>query len=75
MPFETPEESMIVSPCRAHGCNALTIGSYCVEHDLPVTRVFLRGRPFVVTSAYRVPERVAVGSPRRRFRRANTISA
>jgi len=44
---------MIVSTCRAHGCNALTIGSYCVEHDVPVTRFFVRGRPFTTTTTGR----------------------
>jgi hypothetical protein len=36
----------IVTQCTAHGCETLTIGRLCVEHDLPVDRVFVRGRPF-----------------------------
>jgi hypothetical protein len=37
---------MIVGQCTAHGCNVLTIGPRCVDHDVPVTRTFTRGRPF-----------------------------
>jgi len=36
----------IVTPCTAPGCVTLTMGPLCVEHDVPVTRVFVRGRPF-----------------------------
>ena len=66
---------MIVSECRAAGCNSLTIGSYCVAHDLPVTRVFVRGRPFVATPARRIPERAVAAAPRRPVRTAGTLSA
>jgi hypothetical protein len=37
---------MIVSRCTAAGCNVLTMGPLCVEHDIPVTRTFVRGRPY-----------------------------
>jgi hypothetical protein len=37
----------IVTPCTAPGCETLTMGPLCIEHDVPVTRVFVRGRPFV----------------------------
>jgi hypothetical protein len=37
---------MIVGRCTAGGCTVLTIGPRCVDHDLPVTRTFTRGRPF-----------------------------
>jgi hypothetical protein len=37
----------IVTQCTAPGCETLTMGPLCVEHDSPVTRVFVRGRPFV----------------------------
>jgi hypothetical protein len=37
---------MIVGRCTAVGCNVLTIGPRCVDHDAPVTRTFTRGRPF-----------------------------
>jgi hypothetical protein len=36
----------IVMRCTAPGCETLTMGPLCVEHDVPVTRVFVRGRPF-----------------------------
>ena len=36
----------IVTQCTAPGCETLTMGPLCVEHDVPVTRVFVRGRPF-----------------------------
>jgi len=57
---------MIVSPCRAERCKALTIGSYCVDHDLPVTRDFVRGRPFVAApTARRLTERITATMPGR----------
>ena len=37
---------MIVVRCTFDGCTVLTIGSRCLEHDLPVRRTFVRGRPF-----------------------------
>jgi hypothetical protein len=37
----------IVSECTAHGCETLTIGLLCVDHDSRVRRTFVRGRPFV----------------------------
>lgn len=33
--------------CPAPGCSAITMGGTCVAHDLPVTTVFPRGRPYV----------------------------
>jgi hypothetical protein len=36
----------IVTQCTMPGCETLTMGPLCVEHDVPVTRVFVRGRPF-----------------------------
>jgi hypothetical protein len=48
----------IVTQCTTPGCETLTMGPLCIEHDLPVTKVFVRGRPWapatngaVVTSA------------------------
>ena len=38
---------MIIRPCTFDGCTVMTIGSRCVEHDVPVTRSFVRGRPFL----------------------------
>ena len=37
---------MIIGRCTFDGCALLTIGSRCVEHDFPVKRTFVRGRPF-----------------------------
>lgn len=37
---------MILGRCTAGGCSVLTIGARCVDHDMPVTRTFTRGRPF-----------------------------
>ena len=37
---------MIVGSCTVAGCAVLTIGSCCVRHEVPVTRTFVRGRPF-----------------------------
>lgn len=36
----------IVTQCTAPGCTTLTMGSLCMEHDVPVTRDFVRGRPY-----------------------------
>ena len=36
----------IVKQCTAPGCKTLTMGPFCVEHDVRVTRVFVRGRPW-----------------------------
>ena len=48
---------MIIRPCTFDGCNVLTIGSRCVEHDVAVTRSFVRGRPFSnATSTHRVTQ-------------------
>jgi hypothetical protein len=41
----------IVTQCTAPGCETLTMGPLCVDHDLPVTRVFVRGRPFTRKTA------------------------
>ena len=41
---------MIIGRCTFDGCTVLTIGSRCVEHDLPVQRTFIRGRPFAAAA-------------------------
>ena len=41
---------MIIERCTIDGCNLFTIGTRCVQHDLPVTRTFVRGRPFQRTA-------------------------
>jgi hypothetical protein len=45
---------MIIQRCTFDGCAQLTIGPRCVEHDVPVTRTFVRGRPFQRTAAVHV---------------------
>jgi len=40
----------MLSVCPVEGCTTLTMGGTCVEHDLPVTVTFERGRPFVATT-------------------------
>jgi hypothetical protein len=37
----------IVGQCQAPGCETLTMGPLCVEHERVPTRVFVRGRPLV----------------------------
>ena len=36
----------IVTKCSAPGCETLTIGPVCIEHDVASARVFVRGRPW-----------------------------
>ena len=66
----------IVMQCTAPGCETLTMGPMCIEHEQQLERVFVRGRPFArpavetrravtASSAYapslrRVSERAAV---------------
>jgi hypothetical protein len=38
---------VIVRQCAEPGCETLVMGGYCLEHEQPQTRVFVRGRPFV----------------------------
>jgi hypothetical protein len=37
----------IVTQCTAPGCETLTMGPLCIEHEQQSERVFVRGRPFV----------------------------
>jgi hypothetical protein len=37
----------ILSSCVTPGCSTLTMGGTCVEHDVPLSIVFPRGRPHV----------------------------
>lgn len=36
----------IVTQCTAPGCETLTMGPLCIDHDLHIERPFVRGRPF-----------------------------
>ena len=40
----------IVTQCTAPGCKTLTMGPLCMQHDVHVERVFVRGRPFARTA-------------------------
>jgi hypothetical protein len=37
----------IVTQCKVPGCETLTMGPLCVEHEHLPARVFVRGRPLV----------------------------
>ena len=37
----------IVMQCSALGCETLTMGPMCIEHEQHAERVFVRGRPLV----------------------------
>ena len=37
----------MLSSCVTPGCSTLTMGGTCVEHDVPLSIVFPRGRPHV----------------------------
>ena len=37
----------IVKHCSAPGCETLTMGPLCIEHEQQLERMFVRGRPFV----------------------------
>ncbi len=50
--FETlvlgrPAVTPLLAVCPVSGCNRLTMGGTCVQHDEPVDVDFPRGRPFV----------------------------
>ncbi len=40
----------IATRCTAPGCETVTVGRFCIEHEVVVPRVFVRGRPFDVAS-------------------------
>ena len=43
----------IVTQCTTPGCETLTMGPLCIEHDLQPVRVFARGRPLTGSSLER----------------------
>ena len=47
---------MILGSCTVDGCAVRTIGSRCVRHEVPVTRTFVRGRPFEHHAATLTPD-------------------
>jgi hypothetical protein len=36
----------MLHPCGHAGCKTLTMGELCAAHEPPVTKTFLRGRPY-----------------------------
>ena len=36
----------MIRTCSHPGCETLTLGALCIEHEVPVARSFPRGRPF-----------------------------
>lgn len=36
----------MITKCTAPGCETLTMGPLCIEHEVIPMRVFVRGRPF-----------------------------
>jgi hypothetical protein len=60
----------LIRQCRAHGCETLTMGQFCIEHEQP-DRTLVRGQLFVT-----IPERAAAtASPERRIPSVRTGSA
>lgn len=37
----------MLTRCAEPGCETFVLGGFCLEHDAPQTRIFVRGRPFV----------------------------
>ena len=46
-----PAVTPLLAVCPVSGCNRLTMGGTCVQHDEPVAVDFPRGRPFGPESA------------------------
>lgn len=47
----------IVMQCTVLGCETLTMGPMCVEHEQQLERMFVRARPFALpeVEAHRMP--------------------
>jgi len=54
--LDSADRRSMLSVCPELGCTRLTMGGTCVEHDVPVTVTFPRGRPYT-------PERAEVLVP------------
>jgi hypothetical protein len=50
----------IVTHCTVPGCETLTLGPFCLAHDEPTTRIFVRGRP--ARAVAKTPARFATTS-------------
>jgi hypothetical protein len=73
---------VIVRPCAEPGCETLVVGGYCLEHEQPQLREFVRGRPFVRTDFRSSPSEAsrrrvqcAFGGPPPSFRLATPARA
>lgn len=36
----------MLATCAEPGCETFVLGGFCLQHERPQTRVFVRGRPF-----------------------------
>jgi hypothetical protein len=50
--------------CAEPGCDTFVLGGFCLDHELPQTRVFVRGRPFVPAVAMSAPAGFRGRAPR-----------
>lgn len=65
----------IVTRCTVDGCDTLTIGPLCVDHELKAPTVFVRGRPAVRTLAAAPPTGVNLELPVRALPRPSSSFA
>jgi len=66
----------IVTRCTVHGCETLTIGPLCVDHEMKTPTVFVHGRrPAVRTLAAAQPTAVNLDLPVRALPRPSSSFA
>ena len=66
----------LVTQCEAPGCETLTMGPLCVEHERLPVRVFVRGRPFVeVATDLRRPLTATAFAPKLRRASERQVAA
>jgi hypothetical protein len=65
----------IVTRCTVDGCETLTIGPLCVDHEMKTPTVFVRGRPVVRTLAAAQPTAVNLDLPVRALPRPSSSFA
>jgi hypothetical protein len=39
----------MLTKCAEPGCETFVLGGFCLDHEAPQTRSFVRGRPFVAS--------------------------
>jgi hypothetical protein len=62
----------MLTTCAKPGCDTFVLGGFCMEHEVPQTRIFVRGRPFVPSVGARSVNALtgrAPGEARRTFAR------